>query len=318
MNIYDFSILGNSLLSAMIYTIKLSSIVLFTMFVMNCLINTGIMKKVSNFLYPFTKHLKMNQLSLYSILSCFFSPTVGYSILAEGYNDKKVTEKELIGSSLANSFPSIFSHTFTFFIPIAIPLLGMTGVIYILIRSGVAMVKTIIGLFYLALVSKNMAEYEPKNEEKKNIKKSMKKSFESTLRVSKRILPIMFVTMFIVIYFSNLGVFEVIKLIINPVTGYLNLDPSVGILILTDLINVQAAMVMGSGLLENGVLSSKDVIIGLIFANVISLSTRYAKHSLPLHVSLFGPKLGTKIVMINASITFAIDILIIGAFLLLG
>jgi hypothetical protein len=146
----------------------------------------------------------------------------------------------------------------------------------------------------------------------------MKKSFESTLRVSKRILPIMFITMFIVIYFSNLGVFEFIKLIINPVTGYLNLDPSVGILILTDLINVQAAMVMGSGLLENGVLGSKDVIIGLIFANVLSLSTRYAKHSLPLHVSLFGPKLGTKIVMINASITFAIDILIIGAFLLLG
>jgi hypothetical protein len=60
------------------------------------------------------------------------------------------------------------------------------------------------------------------------------------------------------------------------------------------------------------------VIIGLIFANVLSLSTRYAKHSLPLHVSLFGPKLGTKIVMINAGITFAIDVVIIGAFLLLG
>lgn len=317
MNIIDMSILGNSIISSALYTLKLSSVVLLTMFIMNCLINTGVMKKISDFLYPFTKHLKMNQLSLYSILSCFFSPTVGYSILAEGYKDQKVTEKELIGSSLANSFPSIFSHTFTFFIPIAIPLLGVTGVLYILIRSGVAMVKTIIGLLYLAMVSKDI-DFKPKNEEKKNIKNSLKKSFDSTLKISKRILPIMFITMFIVIYFSNLGIFEYIKLIINPFTGFLNLDPSVGILIITDLINVQAAMVMGSGLLENGVLSSRDVIIGLIFANVLSLSTRYAKHSLPLHVSLFGPKLGTKLVMINAAITLSIDVLVIGALVLLS
>ncbi|MBA2861020.1 nucleoside recognition domain-containing protein [Methanococcus maripaludis] len=312
MNIFDYSVFSSSLISSATYTLKMASVVLLTMFVMNCLINMGVMKKVSDFLYPFTKHLKMNHLSMYSILSCFFSPTVGYSILAEGYKDQKVTEKEIIGCSLANSFPTIFSHTFTFFIPVAIPLLGMTGVFYILIRSGVALVKTIIGLFYLAVVSKDI-DFEPKIEEKKNTKNIFNKSLNSTLKISRRIIPIMFVTTFIVLYFSNLGVFEYIKVIINPFTMFLDLDPSVGILVIADLINIQTAMVMGSGLLENGVLNSKEVIIGLIFANVLSISTRYTKHSIPLHVSLFGSKLGTKIVMINAFITLLIDIFIIGA-----
>lgn len=64
-------------------------------------------------------------------------------------------------------------------------------------------------------------------------------------------------------------------------------------------------------------MSSKEVLIGLIIGNVLTFSTRYVKHSLPLHVSLFGAKLGTKIVMVNAAITLLLDIFIIAGLLLI-
>ncbi|MBP2171738.1 nucleoside recognition domain-containing protein [Methanococcus voltae] len=314
---FEFNILDlyESLISSIRYTISISIVVLSSMFIMNYLINTGVMKKLSDFLYPITKNLKMNQLSLYSIITCFFSPTVGYSILAEGLKDNKLTEKELIGSSLANSFPSIFSHIFTFFIPVAIPILGFTGVLYIVLRSGVALIKTVIGLVYLSLVSQSV-DFNPKKNEKNKIKDNLKKSWNSTVRFSKRMLPVMFVTMFIVIYFSKLGLFEYLKLLINPFTSVLNLDSNVGLIILTDLVNVQAAMIMGGGFLSGGILNPREVLIGLMFANVLSLSTRYAKHSLPMHISIFGAKLGTKVVMINAVVTFILDIIIIAGLLL--
>ena len=124
--ILDVNIVMSSAKIALLYTMKISIIVLISMFVMNYIINTGIMKKFSELMEPITRHLNMNPLSISSILVCFFSPTVGYSILAEGLKDKKLNEREIIGTSLANSFPSVLSHTITFFIPVVIPILGLT------------------------------------------------------------------------------------------------------------------------------------------------------------------------------------------------
>ncbi|UXM85194.1 hypothetical protein [Methanococcus aeolicus] len=307
--IFDISIILNSLNISLIYTIKIGIIVLSSMFILNYIINTGIMKKFLELMKPLN-NLKINPLSLYSISICFFSPTVGYSILAEGLKDEKLTKKEIIGSSLANSFPSVLSHTITFFVPVVIPILGLTGVFYILIRLGVAFIKSIIGLVYLRLVSQNVDFDIPKTD-KLNKKENINKSFNSTLKFSKKLIPIMFITMFLVMYLSKIGFFDLITIFISPLTDQLELNPNVGLVALTETVNVQSAIIMAGGFLKESILTTKEVLIGLVIGNVITLSSKYAKHSLPLHVSLFGAKFGTKIVMINAMITLLIDILII-------
>jgi len=298
------------------YTIKISIIVLITMFIVNYIMNTDIMKKFSNFLSPILKRLKINPLSISSILTCFFSPTVGYSILAEGLKENKINEKEIIGTSLANSFSSVLSHTFTFFIPVVVPILGWTGVLYVLIRLGVALTKTIIGFVYLSIISEGCS-FEMPEVNKLNKKENVKKSFKSTLRFAKRLIPIMFFMMTLVIYLSKIGFFDYVEVVVEPITKVLNLNPNVGILALTEVMNVQAAIVMAGGFLNENILTSKEVLIGLIIGNVLTFSTRYVKHSLPLQVSLFGAKLGTKIVMINAAITLLLDIFIIAGLLLI-
>jgi len=298
------------------YTIKISIIVLITMFIVNYIMNTDIMRKFSNFLSPILKRLKINPLSISSILTCFFSPTVGYSILAEGLKENKINEKEIIGTSLANSFPSVLSHTFTFFIPVVVPILGWTGVLYVLIRLGVALTKTIMGFVYLSIISEGCS-FEMPEVNKLNKKENVKKSFKSTLRFAKRLIPIMFFMMTLVIYLSKIGFFDYVERFVEPITNLLNLNPNVGILALTEVMNVQAAIVMAGGFLNENILTSKEVLIGLIIGNVLTFSTRYVKHSLPLQVSLFGAKLGTKIVMINAVITLILDIFIIAGLLLI-
>ena len=298
------------------YTIKISIIVLTTVFIVNYIMNTGVMKKLSNLLSPILRKLRINPLSISSILTCFFSPTVGYSILAEGLKENKINEKEVIGTSLANSFPSVLSHTFTFFIPVVVPILGWTGILYVLIRLGVALTKTIIGFVYLSIISKDYS-FEVPDINKLDKKENAKKSFKSTLRFARRLIPILFFMMTLVIYLSKVGFFDYVERFVKPITNLLNLNPNVGILALTEIMNVQAAIVMAGGFLNEGILSSKEVLIGLIIGNVLTFSTRYVKHSLPLHVSLFGAKLGTKIVMVNAAITLLLDIFIIAGLLLL-
>ncbi|AEH06876.1 nucleoside recognition domain protein [Methanothermococcus okinawensis IH1] len=312
----DIDIIWSSAKIALTYTIKISIIVLISMFAMNYTINTGIMKRFSELMEPITKHLNVNPLSISSILVCFFSPTVGYSILAEGLRDKKLNEKEIIGTSLANSFPSVLSHTFTFFIPVVIPILGLTGLLFVLIRLGASLVKSLIGAIYLSIISKKV-DFEVPEINKMDKKENLEKSLKSTLRFSKRLIPIMLITMFLVVYLSKIGVFDYLNNLVSPITNILGLNPNVGLLSLTEIVNVQAAIVMAGGFLNENMLSSKEVLIGLIIGNVLTFSTRYVKHSLPLHVSLFGTKLGTKIVMINAAITLLLDIIIIIGLLIL-
>ena len=307
----------DSLKISLLYTIKISIVVLISMFIMNYLINAGIMRKFSEVMEPFTRHLNINPFSISSILVCFFSPTVGYSILAEGLKDKKLNEKELIGTSLANSFPSVLSHILTFFIPVVIPILGLTGVLFVLIRLGVAFVKSVIGLIYLTMVSQKNTFEVPEKLNKINKRENLEKSLKSTLRFSKRLIPVMFITMFLVIYLSKIGVFDYLNNFVKPITDMLGLNPNIGVLSLTEIINVQASIVMAGGFLNEGILNSKEILIGLVIGNVLTFSTRYMKHSLPLHVSLFGAKLGTKIVMINAAITLLLDIFIITGLLLI-
>ncbi len=307
----------DSLKLSLLYTIKISIVVLISMFIMNYLINAGIMRKFSEVMEPFTRHLNINPFSISSILVCFFSPTVGYSILAEGLNDKKLNEKELIGTSLANSFPSVLSHILTFFIPVVIPILGLTGVLFVLIRLGVAFVKSVIGLIYLTMVSQKNTFEVPEKLNKINKRENLEKSLKSTLRFSKRLIPVMFITMFLVIYLSKIGVFDYLNNFVKPITDMLGLNPNIGVLSLTEIINVQASIIMAGGFLNEGILNSKEILIGLVIGNVLTFSTRYMKHSLPLHVSLFGAKLGTKIVMINAAITLLLDIFIITGLLLI-
>ena len=308
----DLNIIITSFRTSLIYTVKVASVVLPTIFFMNYLINSGVMERILRRVLPFIEHLNINPISLSSLLTCLFSPTVGYSILAEGLRSGEIEEEEVIATSLANSFPSILSHTITFFLPVVIPILGLTGVLFLLIRLGVALVKTILGLLYLLRISKGMGNTKRDLEIEKRRKKDIKTSLYSTLKFSKKLVPVMFITMFFLVLLSKLGVFQHLNSLIMPITERFHLNPNVGLLALTEVINVYGAVVMAGEFLRENILSPKEVLIGLTVGNVITFSSRYVKHSLPLHISLFGPKLGTKIVMINGVITLLLDVFIIG------
>ncbi len=292
-----------------IYTIKLLAIILPTIFIINFLINLGILSNISKLLSPLLKRVNINQVSTYSFLTCFLSPTVGYTILATGYKEGKVNEIEVIGSSLLNSFPSVFSHLLTFFIPVVIPILGFVGVIFILIRLLTSIIKSLIG--FIILYKFSSSENKDFKLEKIDKKKNLRDSLKKTLKFGKRLGIIMFSMITLVTFLSKVGFFNTFANLVKPITNLLNLSPNVAILALTETLNVNAAIVMAGEFLRNNLLTPKEIIIGLIIGNIVSFSSKYIRHSLPLQTSLFGLRLGTKIVIINALITLFLDIIYI-------
>ncbi|WP_456328178.1 nucleoside recognition protein [Archaeoglobus sp.] len=240
------------------------------------------------------KGLKLNSIAFTSFVLSFFNVVVAYTFLSQAWREGKVKDRDVIATSLLNSFPSVFSHIYTFYIPFVIPVLGYLGLIYTALRFVVAIVKTFIG--YL-LIEKGDGSPEIEGYD---------------VRISEnilRVLFIMFLTYFAVELLYNVGIFD--YLVGN--LKFLPINPSALTISIVAVFNLRSAIVLTAGFLEKG-LSYKYALVGLILGNVISFSVRSAKHSLPLHLSLFG-KFGFKIVLINSMVTLLLDTFIIAVLL---
>ncbi|MCD4798717.1 MAG: hypothetical protein K8R19_06870 [Methanosarcinales archaeon] len=319
-------IISTSLLYAAYYVIKIVPIIAIGIFATGLAVNLGLMRKFDRLVKPLSAKARISGTSALSVLTCTFSSTAGYSMLSEGLNNKRISEREVIAVSLITSFPGILSHLFTFFIPVVIPILGFTtGVIYVCLRGFVALLKTCLGIFLARLWLKDIdnqstnSQSSVSNPAHTSIDKkhALNKSAASTYKMLKRITPIMFITLFLTSVAMELGIFQSFSKILDPVMNILGLESEIALISATLIVNTYSGMILSGSLLGDGMISTKGVLIALLLGNVISFSTRFVKHSLPLHVSLFGPKLGGKIVAVNGAATLAIDVLLIAVLLVI-
>ncbi len=315
-------IIHSSLLYAAYYTVKIVPIIAIGIFVTSFAVNIGLMRKLDPLIKPLSSKANISAVSALSVVTCAFSTTAGYSMLVDGLNEKIVSEREVIATTVISSFPSILSHLFTFFIPVVIPILGLTtGSIYVCLVGLAAFLKSCIGIILARLWLKNTSSkpqlpcLDPAPVGDKN--KALNKSAKSTYKLLKRIVPTMFVTLFLVSVALKLNLFESFSAILEPVTNILGLESEIALISATEIVNSYAGIILAGSLLGEGLISTKGVLIALLLGTVVSFSARFVKHSLPLHVSLFGPKLGGKTVAINAATTLAIDVLFIVVLLII-
>ncbi len=277
-----------ALLSTSIFLVKTLPIVVVAIYLVSYSIKKGYMEKLAAAISPALQKFGISEIAVVSVATCFISPTASYSILSQAWREEKVDDREVIAISFLNSFPSVFSHLYAFFIPFVLPVLGFAGAVYTAIRFAVAVVKSLLGLILARRwntgQSDGGAEIRPISPG------------ENVLRIA----IIMAVTYFAISLLSEYGAFEKISL------DFLPLNPSSLAIAGVEFFNVRAAVVLAAGFIDAG-LSWKWAVVGLILGNVISFSARAVKHSLPMHVSFFG-KFGMKIVLLNSIVTLILDI----------
>ncbi|HJH25372.1 MAG TPA: hypothetical protein C5S37_01065 [Methanophagales archaeon] len=304
-----------SLIYALYWMAKIVPVIAIGILATSFAVNIGLMKKFDRLTKPLSSKANISTLSALSVVTCTFSTTAGYSMLVDGLNEKMISEREVIATTVISSFPSILSHLFTFFIPVVIPILGLTtGSIYVCMVGFAAFLKTCFGIFLARLWLKNN-HFSAKPQLSTNLdpapvgdnRSALNKSAKSTYKMLKRIVPTMFVTLFLVSVAVELNLFDSFSTIGRPLTNILGLESEVVLISATEIVNTYAGMILAGSLLGEGLISTKGVLIALLLGTVVSFSARFVKHSLPLHVSLFGPKLGSKTVAVNAGTTLVID-----------
>jgi hypothetical protein len=317
-------IIYTSLIYTLYWMARIVPVIAIGIFATSFAVDIGLMRKFNRLIKPISRKANISALSALSVVTCTFSTTAGYSMLVDGLNEKTISEREVIATTLISSFPSILSHFLTYFIPVVIPILGLTtGVLYVCMVGLASLLKTCLGIFLARIWLKDtkkrsaIAATDHNNAPVVDKKQALNKSAKSAYNMLKRIVPTMFITLFLVSVAMELNLFDRFSAILGPITSFFGLESGVALISATEIVNTTAGIILAGSLLAEGLITTKSVLIALFLGTVVSFSARFAKHSLPLHVSLFGPKLGSKTVAINATTTLVIDVIFILVLLIL-
>jgi len=247
-----------------------------------------------------------------SFMTAFISPTSANSMLASFYNDKRIEKKELFIASMMTSFPAIVMH-WRPMLPVLIPLLGMTGIIYFCILMLIGFLKTLfIMLAGRFLLEKTDCEpvYCPAGR-RPELKEAFKISLRSSKGTVKRILCMTIPVFFLVCILITTGAFDRLAGHLAFVCEYFPIPPAGLSIIMAQFADFIAAHSTAGTLLSTGVLTSKEVILTLLVGDVLSSVVMIFKYLIPYYVGIFGLKIGMQILAIATVIRTGIMLVVI-------
>jgi len=245
-----------------------------------------------------------------SFITAFASPTAANTMLMELYEKGVISKRELFIASMANSFPAIIMH-WRSMLPILIPLLGPVGITYFLLLVFVGFIKTslvlIIGHFTLPAQSAQLTL--TKNDSHPPLQDAFKQSLKKSMPMFKRIVFITVPITTITFYLLHLHFFDYLSNWLSPILRFLPLPPEALSIIAAQFAGHLPAYTLASNLLVAHALAGKEIILALLIGTVLTSITGL-RYLIPYYWGIFGPKLGTQIMLISQGLRQLIILLV--------
>lgn len=260
-------------------------------------------KKIAAVAQPLTRFAHLPTLAAASFSICFFSGLAANTMLAEGYNERRISRKELILANLFNSLPSNFLHLPTTFFIMA-PIIKGAAFIYLGLTVGAAILRTLI----IALIARVLLPPQPAaalQKEPRDKTRSFSDAWENTKkRFRKRIRKIASYTVpiYILFYFLNeAGFFAKAELFMAEHLAWLGWLSPQAISIITFQVAAEftAGVAAAGALLASGSLVQHEVVLALLAGNVLSSPVRALRHQYPYYAGIFKPVLAGQLIFIS-------------------
>ncbi|RLI76588.1 nucleoside recognition protein [Archaeoglobales archaeon] len=295
-------------LKFLIRTIPISALgVIFAEFI----VNLGYVDRVSFIARPIVSFARLRKECGVSFVTAFISPTAANSMLVEYYKNKLIEKRELYISSIINSFPAIIMH-WRYMLPVLIPLLGLTGLIYFLLLSLVGLLKTLIVMLIGRILLNESWDSEPNNLPmiKPTLKEVFEKSIKNAVSTIKKISITMTVTILIVNSLVTLGFFDLLAENLKTFSSYLPIESTGLAIIAAHFGGYVASCTVAADLMSRGLLNQKGIILSLLFAELIT-SIASVRYLMPYYIGIFGAEIGGKIMVMSIALRDAVLLLVI-------
>lgn len=259
-------------------------------------------KAVGRVAYPLTRLGKMCEISAASFSMAFVSGIAANSMLAEAYDQGKLSRKELILSNLFNSLPTYFVHLPSM-VFITVPILKSAAVVYLSITVGAAMLRSLcilcVGRLLLGEVDRCFAVEKDERPEESGWRGILKKTWIRFRRRIKKILLITAPVYLVMQVVHSLGLFQAAEGFLAAHVQILSwLHPqAMGIIVFQLAAEFSAGMAAAGALLDAGSLPERDVVLALLAGNILSSPMRAFRHQFPYYAGIFKPRLALTLIV---------------------
>jgi len=276
-----------------------------SLFVANLIESLNWTGRIATLARPLLRVGNLSDISSASFTMAMFSGISANTMLAEAYDQRQISKRELILANLFNSLPTYFLHlpTVTF---ITAPMIKGAAVIYVGLTFGAAILRTlsilIVSRFLLPRPDRrDKIQVEGPQEAKVGWEHILKKSWN---RFQKRIRSVVHFTIptYIVIFLLHkAGVFTAMEQIMAAYFSFLPwLSPqSMGIITLQIAAEFTAGLAAAGALLEAGDMTYREIILALLVGNILSSPIRAIRHQFPYYAGIFKPRVAAELIFYN-------------------
>ena len=266
--------------------------------------------RLSRISRPLTTWTNLHQECGISFMMAFVSPKAANTMLAKYHRDRIITRREMTIAALMNSFPNVMMHWRTL-LPVYIPFLGLTGLVYFLILVVVGIIKT--GIVMVAgrrllptphETENKTFEVPPRPEGKKGLQTALKASVAPL----RQILLISVPTIVIVAILINLGVFDTVADVMQGVRSWFPVPAAGFAIIAAQFGSFIAGASVASTLLASGTLTVQEILLTLLVGNILTSVTRGIRWYGTSYAAIFGPRTGAMIQILSTGLRVAIMI----------
>ena len=285
----------------------------------------GLMKKFEPLNRPLIKISHLPPEAGLGLVAGIGSTLAANSMLAGFHKDKRISDKEVILSSLLSSTPVYIKETFTYQLPVVFPVLGVfVGMAHLLIFWFSGLVK----LFLIILVGRKILPArsidspmdcpDDKKHLSNNFKQIIKRAFKNQMKPFMKIVFIYISITFIILLLSHFGILKIIESQVTPLTSCINLPSNIVTPVATYIIHPIAGISSMGTLLRQGEITNYQTIVALLLGSLILLPVLSLRGLLPKYISLFGFRIGTIIILISTGVSVFVRGIILLILIYLG
>jgi hypothetical protein len=206
-------------------------------------------------------------------------------------------------ANLFNSLPTYFLHLPTMIV-ITLPLIKGAAFIYVGITFLAALLRTltIVGVGRLLLPPPKQQVVLSIAPEKEQDWQQRRQTIWRRFKKRMKKIALFTVPIYIVIFVMNrLAFFDYLEEYVASMLDFLPwLSPqAIGIITLHMAAELTAGLAAAGALLQDNILSYREVVFALLIGNILSSPLRAVRHQFPYYAGIFQPKLAVELIIYN-------------------
>jgi len=298
-------------------------IMFLSLFISALLIELGLIKRLEFMARPLLRLANLPEESAASFITSFGSPLAGNTMLARLYRQNLINKRQAFLSALLCGIPVYIKETFTYQIPVIIPILGVKiGGIYFLsfLAAGLARLLFIIYFGKRKLkkpgVDKDLVSSFSCQVDVQPVKRKFQdillSSFKREVKVFLRIGIVFILMTFIVFLLINNGILSGLEGTVKPLTDFFKLPAASIVPVTTFLLSPLVGATSIATLVKDEQLSDFQAVVACMLGGLLMLPVFALRYSLAKYTAIFGFGLGVNIILVST----LLGMLVRGLFLL--